>query len=57
MERINNKRLNYIAPSIEEIGIDSEVSLVLQSEPPTFEQNQQNSPCFFQVSPIKDGIA
>lgn len=55
MKRNTLKKNNYRAPSIEQIQLDNEISLVLASTelPPTYEQNSIQTPDFFNQQPYK----
>jgi hypothetical protein len=51
----DNRRRIYIRPDVEIIRLDNEISLQLQSEPPTFEtRNMHESPEYFNNSPFME---
>jgi len=58
MENINtnNKRF-YCTPSIEQIKLDNEISLALESAPPTYEfVKGSNAPEYFNNDPFKTNL-
>jgi len=48
---------SYSAPLIEEIQLDDEISLALESTPPTYEMNKGSKvPEYFNNDPFKNNI-
>jgi len=57
--QIENKiRRTYIVPIIEQIRLDNEISLALESEPPVYEtSNHSNVPEYLNNDPFKNNIS
>jgi hypothetical protein len=54
----NKKNRNYIAPVIERVELDNEISLTLDSTPPTFEtSNKKSTPEYFNNNPLKTNVS
>ena len=52
------KKQEYTAPIIAQIRLDNEISLALESTPPTFESSTKTStPEFFNNEPFKNNMA
>lgn len=49
------EKLKYIAPTIEIIELDNEISLALESNPPAGpDETNLQTPEFYQCNPLKD---
>jgi len=54
----NLQKRMYIAPLIEQIKLDNEISLALESTPPVFELTKGlNAPEYFNNDPFKNNIS
>ena len=52
---ITKQKRNYIAPTLEQIILDNEISLALESTPPTFEsKNSIHAPEYFTNEPFSN---
>jgi hypothetical protein len=50
---INRVRRNYLAPAIQKVSLDNEISLALQSLPPVGpDELVQKSPDYFRMDPF-----
>jgi len=53
----NNIRKTYIVPQIEQIRLDNEISLALESDPPIYEtSNHSNVPEYLNNDPFRNNI-
>ena len=53
----NTVRKSYKAPKIERIRLDSEISLALESNPPTGPNETSQAPAYFNNDPFKTNQA
>jgi hypothetical protein len=56
MNKSNNYKREYIAPTVELIQLDNEISLALASDPPTYETNNKLAPEYFNNDPFKSHL-
>ena len=57
MQTQNSNKREYNTPIISQIQLDNEISLALDSTPPTYETlNGTNVPEYFNNNPIRDTI-
>jgi hypothetical protein len=52
MNTINKEKREYIAPTVEHILLDNEISLALASDPPTYESSNKLAPEYFNNDPF-----
>jgi hypothetical protein len=53
MKTINNSKRIYVAPMIEHVKLDNEISLILESDPPIGPFEAKNAPEYFNNDPFK----
>ena len=57
--KINNKSIlkrEYSSPRIDNVKIDNEISLILESNPPVYGDNRSNTPESFRNDVFKDNL-
>ena len=58
MKTHNSYKCKYTIPKIAQIKLDNEISLVLESTPPTYEtSNKSIAPDYFNNDPFKTNIS
>ena len=57
MNTTDNTKRPYISPTIERVGLDNEISLALESDPPSGpDETSLNGPEYFNNDPFKTNV-